>query len=113
VHKQISIPLSFVFFSLLIFEGCSSPAPKKISSALVRTYAELLVMHEKEKIVGSTPDSLYRLNVKEFFAARKINEEDFQKEVTQISRNDVAWRVFLNEATAAVDSIKAAKPVQR
>ena len=113
MHKQISIPLSLTLYVLLIFAGCSTPAPKKFSSALVRTYAELLVLHEKEKIVGSTPDSLYRFNVKEFFAARKINEEDFQKKITEISRNDVAWREFHMEATAAVDSIKAAKPVQR
>ena len=77
----------------------------------MRTYAELLVLHEKEKLAGSTPDSLYAMRVKDFFAARKINEDEFQRRIGEISRNDIAWRAFLNDATVATDSIKAAKPL--
>ena len=109
MRKQISVAAIFMLFSLLICDGCGTPAPKKFSPELVRVYAELLILHEKEKISSTTPDSLYRLKVKGFFEARKIDEEGFQKQISEISRDDAAWREFLNKTTVAVDSIKAAK----
>lgn len=68
------------------------------------------MFHEKEKMIGMLPDSLYERKVKEFFAERKIDQKEFRNQISQISRDDAAWRAFLGEATAAVDSIKAAKP---
>jgi hypothetical protein len=72
----------------------------------------LLVLHEKEKLTGNTPDSLYTIKVKSLFAAREINEEEFQRRIEDLSHDDVAWRGFLNDATVAMDSIKTAKPLQ-
>jgi hypothetical protein len=105
---------SMLFVVMLIAaaldQGCGTQTPIKYSHALVRTYAELLVFHEKEKMIGTMSDSLYRRRLKDFFAERKIDEGEFRNQITRISRDDVAWRLFLNEATAAVDSIKSAKP---
>ncbi|MGA9406181.1 MAG: hypothetical protein WBW71_03505 [Bacteroidota bacterium] len=109
MHKQITLAVILVLASCSIFGGCSTPAPQKFSSELVNVYAELLLLHEKEKIVGMIPDSLYRLKVKDFFEARKIDEGDFQKQINEISRDDAAWRDFLNKATVALDSIKAVR----
>jgi hypothetical protein len=95
----------------IVFGGCSTPAPKKFSSETVHVYAELLAMHEKEKISGSTPDSTYRRDVREFFSVRKINEKDFQKQVVEISHDDLTWRDFLSKSMAVLDSIKAARTV--
>ena len=111
MHKRISVPILFLLFLFIVFGGCSTPAPKKFSSETVHVYAELLAMHEKEKISGSTPDSTYRREVREFFSARKMNEEDFQKQVTEISHDDLTWRDFLSKSMAVLDSIKAARTV--
>ncbi len=110
--KQICFLIQLVFCILLVFDGCGTPAPKKFSSDAVHVYAELLVMHEKEKISGFIPDSVYRRHVNDFFVARKINAKDFEKQISEISRDDGAWREFLNETTTVVDSIKAGRLVQ-
>ncbi len=112
MHTRSFLVLSFVLCSSIIFQCCGTPAAKKYPPELLHTYAELLVLHEKEKIAGNTPDSLYTIKVKSLFAARKINEEDFQQRIVDLSHDDVAWRGFLNDATVAVDSIKATKPLQ-
>ena len=111
MHKRITLPILFLLFLFIVFGGCSTPAPKKFSSETVHVYAELLAMHEKEKISGSTPDSTYRREVREFFSARKMNEEDFQKQVAEISHDDLTWRDFLSKSMAVLDSIKAARTV--
>ena len=104
--------LSFVLCSSIILECCGTPAAKRYPPELVQTYAELLVLHEREKIAGNTPDSLYTIKVKSLFVVRKINEEEFQRRIVDLSHDDVAWRAFLNDATVAMDSIKAVKPLQ-
>ncbi len=96
----------------MVFGGCNTPVPKKFSSETVHVYAELLAMHEKEKIAGSTPDSTYRREVSDFFSARKINEKDFQKQLVEISHDDLTWRDFLSKSMAVLDSIKAARAAQ-
>jgi hypothetical protein len=112
LDKHLSIPILLAPLLFSILGGCGTPAPKKFSSEMVRVYAELLALHEKEKISGSVPDSTYRREVREFFLAKKINEEDFQKQVIEISRDDVAWRDFLSKSIASLDSIKAARNAQ-
>ncbi|MGA7160423.1 MAG: hypothetical protein WBZ48_05435 [Bacteroidota bacterium] len=111
MYTRLSFATILILSSLLATEGCNTPVPKRFSSELVRVYAELLALNEKEKISANTPDSLYRLKVKELFEARKIDEEDFQKEIRDISRDDAAWRDFLIKTTAALDSIRAARAV--
>ncbi len=112
MHPRIFLVLPFVLCSSIILECCKAPDAKKYPPELVHTYAELLVLHEKEKIAGSSSDSLYVIKVKSLFAARKINEEEFQRRIADLSRDDVAWRGFLIDATVAMDSIKTAKPLQ-
>ena len=110
MDKPCCFVLSIFLCASVVFGSCGTPAQKKYPNELVRTYAELLVLHEREKIGGNTPDSLYQVKVKDFFAVRNKNEEEFQKRVADISRDDVAWRSFLTEATSLMDSIKATKP---
>jgi len=75
-------------------------------------YAELLALNEKEKISGSTLDSTYRREVEEFFSAKRMDEENFRKQVIEISHDDLAWRDFLSKSMTVLDSIKAAKAGQ-
>lgn len=112
MHPRLFHVLAFIFCTGIALRSCGTPVAKKYPPELVRTYAELLVLHEKEKIAGNTSDSAYIIKVQELFTARKINEEEFQRRIADLSHDDVAWRGFLNEATVAVDSIRAAKPLQ-
>ncbi len=112
MHKRISLPILFLLFLFIVFGGCSTPAPKKFSNETVHVYAELLAMHEKEKLFGFIPDSTYRHEVRDFFSAKKINEEDFRKQVAAISHDDIAWRDFLSKSMTVLDSIKAARGTQ-
>ena len=66
----------------------------------------------KKKFPASRPILLTGVEVRDFFAARKINEEDFQKQVAEISHDDLAWRDFLSKSMAVLDSIKAARAAQ-
>ena len=102
--------LAVILIAAWLFPGCAPDPPPKYSHEIVRTYAELIVFHEKQKLVWMIPDTLYRERLKDFFAERKTDEGKFKDQITQISRDGTTWRVFLNEVTAAVDSIKSAKP---
>ena len=109
MHNRIPYFISILIITVPFFLGCSTSPAKKYSADLVRTYAELLVFHEKEKMVGTTSDSLYQNKLKEFFAKRKMDKEEFEKQIVELSRNDEPWRSFLMEATVALDSIKSVK----
>ncbi len=109
-HYRVPILLAPLLLSVLA--GCGAQAPKKFSNETVRVYAELLALHEKEKISGTMPDSAYRREVREFFAAKKLDEQDFQKQVTEISRDEAEWRDFLSKSMSELDSIKAARNTQ-
>jgi len=113
VQNRILTLATIIFVAAGIFQECSTSTPtsKKYSYGQVVTYAELLVLHEREKMVYSTPDSIYRNRVNQFFSQRKIAKEEFEKRIIELSRDNDAWRSFLMEATVAVDSIKSAKPV--
>ena len=92
-------------------QACSSSSSKKYSHDLVRTYAEVLVFHEKYKMVRMLPDSLYRDSLNAFLAGRKTTREEFEMKIRDLSRDDEAWRSFLGETAAAVDSIKSVRPL--
>ena len=108
-HRIVLIFITVVF--ILSLGGCQPRSSRKYPREFVVTYAELLVLHEKEKVTGNTPDSVYRVKVRELLAARNENEGEFKKRVEELSRDDQVWRTFLGEATGLMDSIKAVRPM--
>ena len=102
--------LALLAFAAMLSSGCTGETAPKYTHATVRTYAELLLFHEKQKMIGMIPDSTYQNRLRIFFAERKIDERDFENQITQISRDGTAWRSFLAEATVVVDSIRTTKP---
>ena len=111
MRTHIGVIVTKILVLALFIEGCNASGSKKYSHQLVQTYAGLMVLHEKEKLNGNSPDSLYRIKVREFFASKNISEGDLQKQVADISQDDNSWKAFLSEATAAMDSIKSVKPM--
>ena len=109
MNKQLLKSLLYILFSAISVPACKAPPPPTFPHELARVYGELLALHEKEKITGTTSDSSYQIKVKEFFAEKKIDEREFRNHVEEISHDDNAWRKFLTEATTTLDSIKAVK----
>ena len=111
MRTHIGVTVTKILIIALFMGGCNVSGSKKYSHQLVQTYAGLMVLHEKEKLNGNSPDSLYRIKVKEYLASKNISEGDLQKQVADISQDDNSWKDFLREVTTATDSIKSAKPM--
>ena len=96
--------------SLGIFPGgCSSPTSKPYDRSLVVTYAELTLLYEKEKMSNKVTDSLYQVKVKEFFVKKGLEQDEFKKEIEELSQKYEAWKMFIRDVTTAMDSVKSAE----
>ena len=111
MRTHIGVIVVKILIIPLLLSGCTPSTGKKYSHQLVQTYAGLMVLHEKEKLNTNSPDSVYRIKVREFLASKNISEGDLQKQVADISQDDNSWKAFLSETTATMDSIKSAKPM--
>ncbi|MDD8018447.1 MAG: hypothetical protein PHP42_08740 [Bacteroidota bacterium] len=91
---------------LFIFYGCHSDPVHTFDKQLVATYAELMVMYEKEKMVNKITDSLYQIKVADLFRQKNMTEEKFKSQIDEIKMDNHEWRDFLTQVTAATDSLK-------
>ena len=111
MRTHIGVTVANILIIALVIAGCTTSGTKKYSHQLVQTYAGLMVLHEKEKLNTNSPDSVYRTKVREYLGSKNISEGDLQKQVADIAQDDNSWKAFLSETTAAMDSIKSAKPM--
>jgi hypothetical protein len=102
MHKTYTF---FLALLILIFSGCSSRHSSSPDKKIVRTYAELTLLYEKEKMANKVSDSLYQIRVNEFFAARNLDETEFKKEVDFYLADGKSAKVFLAEVTEVLDSL--------
>ncbi len=86
--------------------GCSPENSKPYDRALVITYAELTLLYEKEKMTEKMADSLYRNSVNDFFVQRGYEQETFREVIDDLSEYPEAWKMFLQDVTTAMDSIR-------
>jgi adenylosuccinate synthase len=103
------IPLSALLLFIIIgsvLNGCSPESSKPYDRALVITYAELTLLYEKEKMTEKAADSLYQISVKEFFTKRGYEQEKFREVIHDLSEYPEAWKMFLQDVTSAMDSIR-------
>jgi len=102
--------LIFLFGSAMIgaVSGCNSKNTAPYDPSFVRTFAELSLMYEKEKMVNRVPDSLYQLKVAGFLSGKGLTREEFKKKVESLSAEDEIWKNFIQDVTKSMDSIKAA-----
>ena len=96
--------LIIIIGSVLI--GCSPENSKPYDRALVITYAELTLLYEKEKMTEKVPDSLYRNSVNDFFVQRGYEQKKFRQVIDDLSEYPEAWKMFLQDVTTAMDSIR-------
>jgi hypothetical protein len=100
----------FSFFLVLnIFEGCSPTKEPPIDQNFVKTYAELGILYEKEKIVDRVPDSTYRNDVADFFSSHHITEKEFNQKVAALQGSGNRWLKFLSAVTNVTMAIKQEK----
>jgi hypothetical protein len=101
---QKNLPIFLIFFIITI-TGCSSRNSSSPDTAIVRTYAELTLLYEKEKMANKISDSLYQIKVKDFFAGRNLYEDNFRNEVDFYLSDGKSAKIFLAEVTGVLDSI--------
>ncbi|MFZ4619683.1 MAG: hypothetical protein ACOYNS_03930 [Bacteroidota bacterium] len=96
---------------ILIFgfsaSGCVSEPTRTYGKDVVTTYAQLTLLYEKEKMVNKLNDSTYQVKVKEFFRDKGIEEAVFKKGVEEFSRNEGVWKLFIQDVSVAMDSLKS------
>jgi ABC-type multidrug transport system fused ATPase/permease subunit len=107
--KRFGIFILICSFGLGMYcSSCSSPSSKPYNHDLVVTYAELTLLYEKEKMTNKIIDSLYQIKVKDFFAAHGYEQEKFKQVIDELSQHPEAWKMFIQDVTMAMDSLKAA-----
>ncbi|MBW7889089.1 MAG: hypothetical protein H3C35_12150 [Bacteroidetes bacterium] len=102
-----------LFFGILLcisfFQACETHQTKKYDSSLVKTYAELSLLYEKEKMTEKISDSLYQIKVAEFFTKKGMKESDFRRQSEELMEDYKTWKLFLTDVSRALDSLKAVK----
>ena len=97
------------FWSLMFgisLAGCNSQGSKSYDKSTLITYAELTLLYEKEKMVNKQTDSSYVIKVNQFFASKGLRQDEFKKRIEAISQNDEEWKIFIQDVSTAMDSLK-------
>ena len=87
--------------------GCVSESSRTYGKEVVTTYAQLTLLYDKEKMINKLSDSLYQVKVKDFFKTKGIEEKVFRKGVEEFSRDEKVWKLFIQDVSAVMDSLKA------
>jgi hypothetical protein len=106
--KRITAILLCSLCLFLLAAGCRTQNQlQQKQNAFVTTYAELLLLHEKEKMRNHLPDSLYQMKVDTFFLQHHTTKEQFRNTMADISADPENWKNFLQDVNRAVDSIRS------
>jgi len=89
--------------------GCVSEPTRNYKKEFVNTYAELTLLFEKEKMVKKQTDSSYQIIVKDFFVKKGVEQEIFKKQIEEMSKDEQVWKLFIQDVSVAMDSLKSGK----
>lgn len=98
-----------VLCAAFILTGCVSEPKRSYSKEFLTTYVELTMLYERMKMEQKVPDSTYQVTVKEFFAARGLDQGEYKKQVEVLSNDAQVWKLFIHDVTKAIDSLKLAE----
>lgn len=96
----------FLLFGICL-TGCVSQPSRTYGKLTVTTYAELTLLYEKKKMVSKQNDSSYQITLKDFFAQKGLQEEEFKKKIADLSHNSEVWKLFIQDVSTTMDSLKA------
>lgn len=101
---------AMVGFWILMFgclmTGCNSQQTKSYDKSTLITYTELTLLYEKEKMTNKQTDSSYVIKVNEFFVSKGIEQIEFKKRIETISQDEEMWKIFIQDVSTAMDSLK-------
>lgn len=97
------------FLLLTILFGCVSEPKRTYPKSFVQTYAELTLLYENQKMEKKETDSAYQVTVRKFFTDRGWKMEEFKQRTEDISNDPQEWKLFINDVTTTVDSMKLAQ----
>ncbi len=103
--KLFAVGIWMLLFGVAI-SGCNSQQSKTYDKSTMITYAELTLLYEKEKIVNKQTDSSYVIKVNEFFASKGLQQNEFKKKIETISQDDEEWKIFIQDVSTVMDSLK-------
>lgn len=103
--KRFVLGIWILMFGISL-TGCNSQQQKPYNQSTMITYAELTLLYEKEKMVNKQTDSSYVIKVNEFFASKGLQQDEFKKRIETISQNDENWKIFIQDVSTAMDSLK-------
>jgi hypothetical protein len=63
-------------------------------------------LYEKEKMANKQTDSTYKIKIKDFFANKGLQQDEFKKKIEIISRDDEEWKIFIQDVSTAMDSLR-------
>ena len=105
--KDRCLELAGILIFGILLTGCSPQHPKSYTKSTLTTYAKLTLLYEKEKMVNKQTDSSYVIKVNEFFASNGLRQDEFKKKIETISQNDEDWKIFIQDVSTVMDSLKA------
>jgi predicted tellurium resistance membrane protein TerC len=109
-----SLRLIFIIFCIaVVSNGCTLQDSKPYDRSLVLTYAELTLLYEKEKMTNRLTDSLYQIKVTEFFSGKGLEQQTFKKTIDKMTEYPQVWKVFIQDVTTAMDSIRNSADIQQ
>lgn len=108
MQKYLFLIILFGSPAIVAVSGCDSKNAPPYDPSFVKTFAELSLLYEKEKMVNRVPDSLYQVKVTGFLSGRGMTNEEFKMKVESLSADDEIWKNFIQDVTKSMDSIKAA-----
>lgn len=89
--------------------GCVSEPKRTYSDEFVKTFVDLTMLYERNKMEQKLPDSTYKVSVQEFFTSRGLDQEGFKKQVEVLSNDAEVWKLFIGDVTKRIDSLKQAE----
>lgn len=104
--KQSHSIFCWILLSGISLFGCVTQPSRNYEKSMVTTYAELTLLYEKEKMANKQTDSTYQIKVKEFFDKKGLEQEEFKKEIENISKDSEVWKLFITDVSSAMDSLK-------
>lgn len=110
--KRAAAAVFTLIAATMFAAGCSknrAPAGVARESDFARTYAELMLLQEQEKMTLHVSDSLYRKHADSLLASRGTTREDVKKRSGELMKDDETWRAFLADVSVVFDSLKTAR----
>jgi hypothetical protein len=92
--------------SSILLVGCVEEPTINVDKEFVKVFAELSMLHDKEKLNAKLTDSLYQRKVNEFFKTKNISQTEFRAKSELLMNDHRIWQAYLVEISKTMDSLR-------